>query len=243
MSLPIEEKFINEDIFTKLNEEAAFLLGFIFTDGFLSYHKNTGLHYLRVYSKNRYKIENVKTIFSSSAKINHIRERSYSDVKQGELFYLHIGNETIIEDLFDLGMVEKKNQNIKFPYLPQNLYPHFLRGAWSGSGSIATYKKNISSKFTIGSIKFITDLEKHLNSISLSSQTIRKNKASRNPSYYIKYSIRDTQKLYKYLYCNATELTTDRKQEEKLSEYFSHREKNKPIKMPKRKMKRIRKNK
>jgi hypothetical protein len=134
-------KKINNEAFTELNKEKAYLLGFIFADGFLGFHKNTGLNYLRIYSKYRYKIENIKKILQSKTEIVHIREKMNETVKQRELFYLHVGDQINIEDLIDLGMVERKNDKIQFPYLPSNLHPHFIRGLWSGKGSISTYKR------------------------------------------------------------------------------------------------------
>lgn len=232
MSLSKEEKEINEETFTTLNNETAFLLGYIFADGFLGFHKNTGLNYIRIYSKNKYKIENIKHIFQSKAKIVHIKEKYHGEIKQGELFYLHVGNEIIIEDLIDLGMVEKKNNQIRFPYLPTELYPHFIRGAWSGKGSFSIYKKSILSTFSIGSISFITDLEKHLRSKGLAKIKINLNKFSKKPSYQIRYSVSDTKKLYDYLYGCTTELTNCKEHENLLKEYFTN------YKPPKRKMKR-----
>lgn len=229
MSLPKIEKQIDEETFTKLNEETAFLLGFIFADGFMGFHKNTGLNYLRIYSKFRYKIENIKEILKSKARINHVKEKFHGEIKQGELFYLHIGNEVIIEDLIDLGMVENKNYNIKFPYLPIELYPHFIRGAWSGKGSILINKKSIFSLFSIGSIEFITDLEKHLHQKGLTKQKIQQSKLSKKPSYKIKYSINDTKKLYDYIYSSVTKLTICKEHSEVLETYFSEY-KPKPLK-------------
>ena len=234
MSLPKIEKQINEDTFTNLNAETAFLLGFIFADGFLGFHKNTGLNYLRIYSKYRYRIENVREILKSKARINHVKEKYNGEIKQGKLFYLHIGNETIIEDLIDLGMVEKKNNNIKFPYLPAELYPHFIRGAWSGKGSVLINKNSIFSTFSIGSIEFITDLEEHLHQNGLTKQKIQQSKLSKKPSYKIKYSINDTKKLYEYIYSCVTDLTICKEHSFVLETFFLDY-KPRPIK---RKMKR-----
>lgn len=221
MSLPEEQRQINHETFTDINEETAYLLGFIYADGFLGFHKNTGLNYLRIYSKHKYKIENIKQILQSKTDIVHIREKMNGTNKQGELFYLHVGNQIIIEDLIDLGMVERKNGNIQFPYLPSNLYPHFIRGLWSGKGSISIYKGSIRSKFSIGSIDFISDLENHLQTQGLSKQKIQLVKTSKKPSYKISYSISDTKKLYEYIYYNATDLTTSQDQEKLLREFFA----------------------
>ena len=237
--MPFERKNIDEEVFTKLNDESAFLLGYIFTDGFLKLNDKTGVDYLNIYSKDKYKIENVKKMLLAEYNIQHIKEKITKGIKQGELFFIRIPNPIIIEDLMDYGMVERKNQNIKFPYLTDDLYPHFIRGAWSGSGSVSLYKKSIISQFTIGSIDFIKDLERHLNLIGLTKRTIHRNKTSKKPSYVIRYSINDTQKLYDYLYRDATKITTDIKQKRLLSEFFADRKVNNQIRKPKRKMRRL----
>jgi hypothetical protein len=232
MSLPKEQRRINEEIFTTLNAESAFLLGYIFSDGFLGFHKNTGLNYLRIYSGDLYKVENIKAILQSTTKIVHFKEKMYGEIKQGELFYLHVGCQTIIEDLIDLGMVEKKTDKIKFPYLPLDLYPHFIRGIWSGKGCVSTYKNSIFSTFTFGSIDFMKELKKHLRRMGLTPKKIELNKASKKSSYRIKYSINDTKKLFDYLYADFCELTIDREQKQLLESYFKNHT------PPKRKMKR-----
>jgi hypothetical protein len=236
MSLPEDQKQINHETFTDFNDETAYLLGFIFADGFLGFHKNTGLNYLRIYSKHRYKIENIKQILQSKTEIVHIREKMNGTIKQGELFYLHVGNQEIIEDLIDLGMVERKNDKIQFPYLPSNLLPHFIRGLWSGKGSISMYKGTILSTFSIGSIDFISDLENHLHAQGLSRQKIQINKNSKKPTYKIRYSISDTKKLYDYIYSNVTDLTISQDQENLLREFFADYQF--PVITVKRKMKR-----
>ena len=236
--MPFQRKNINEETFTNLNIESAFLLGYIFTDGFLKLDDKTGVDYLNIYSKYKYKIENVKKILLAEYNIQRIKEKVTNGIRQGELFFIRIPNPIIIEDLLDYGMVERKNEKIKFPYMTAELYPHFIRGAWSGSGSVSLYKKSIVSQFTIGSIDFITELEKHLNKIGLTKRTIHENKNSKKPSYLIRYSINDTKKLYDYLYQDSTELTTDLKQKKLLNEYYSNRQTNIPIRIPKRKMKR-----
>lgn len=221
MSLSKNEKLINEETFTNLNSESAYLLGFIYADGFLGFHKHTGQHYLRIYSKQKYKIENARQIFRSTTPIVHIPEKINENTKQGELFYLHVGNQTIIEDLIDLGMVERKNNAIKFPYLTEDLYPHFIRGAWAGKGCVSNSNGAIFSYFTIGSIDFISSLERHLRSQGLSKQTILANKRSKKPSYRIRYSVADTKKLYEYLYADYGEFTICNEQEKLLRDFFS----------------------
>lgn len=220
------------DVFDDFDCDTAFLLGMIFTDGSLYEYSNTGKQFIRIINKNKYLIENCRDILKSNLEIHFVKEREYNGIKQGGFYYLHISNEDIIDELIEFGMCEKKNSNIKFPYLPDELYPHFIRGLWAGSGSIALSKNAIASAFSSCSFEFILDLEKQLNKIGLTKRNINTNKHTKTENFYIKYSVNDTKKLYDYIYKNVTPLTIYKLHQEKLFSFFEE----KIMKIPKRKM-------
>lgn len=213
-------KYVNKDIFKQLTPSSAYLLGYIFTDGDLLLNEKTGLHFLRIYSKFRYKIEGIKKIMSAEAKIQHRKAQSHKGRNQSEIFFIHVGNQDVIKDLIDFGMVLNKNEEIQFPEIPEHLISHFIRGAWSGSGSVSTYKNALLSSFVNGSIDFITELERRLNAIGLPKRTIHKAKHSKKPSYSFKYATNDSELLYWYMYNGVTDETTCRRQEKLYKEYF-----------------------
>lgn len=220
------------DVFDDFDCDTAFLLGILFTDGSLYEYSNTGKQFIRIINKNKYLIENCRDILKSNLEIHYIKERLYNGIKQGGLYYLHISNEEIIDELVEFGMCEKKASNLKFPYLPNELYPHFIRGLWAGSGSISTNKNGITSSFSSCSFDFIMELEKVLNKIGLTKRNINTNKHTKAENFYIKYSVNDTKKLYDYIYKNVTPLTIYKLHQEKLYNFFEE----KIIKTPKRKM-------
>jgi len=236
---PFEKRPIsNFSLFDKLDSFGAFILGFIFTDGSLFSHENYDLPYLRIYNSARYKIENAKTILGIDSDIRHIPEKYYKGIKQGELFYLHISQEEIIEELMDFGMVLRKNTNIKFPILPKELYPAFIRGLWSGKGSVSISKTTIRSSFSLGSKDFIYDLEDYLNKVDLSKRKIQARPQKKSTSYKLTYGVRDTKLLYDYLYKDHDLLTTCKKQEKMMREYFEYRAKHVPNAIENKKPKR-----
>lgn len=214
-------KKINEEVFNKLNPESAYVLGYIFTDGNLVLNKKNNTYFLQIYSKYKYQLENIKTILQSEAKIQHRTLKKYNNKIQGEIFWLHIGNQKVIKALLQLGMVSDKNQEIKFPNIPENLISHFIRGCWTGSGCVTLDGTTLLSQITIGSIDFMKSIEYELNKSGLKKRNIYKNSQSKKPSYVIRYATRESEKLYKYLYKGKTKLTSCKRQEKMYREKFN----------------------
>ncbi|CAM1371542.1 hypothetical protein [Tenacibaculum xiamenense] len=218
-----KEKKIDEKIFKKLTARSAFLLGYIYTDGDLVLNKTTKKYFLRVYSKHKTQIEKIKKILKSDAKIQYRKEKSYNNFIQGGVYFIHVGNQIIINDLLDFGLTLTKNENVTFPKIPKNLINHFIRGCWAGSGNVTTYNGRVFSSLTIGSIKFMTEIEKTLNLNGLKIRNIYKNSHSKKPSYKIKYAHSESEKLYNYLYKGKSTLTTSDKQQIIYTKYFKRK--------------------
>ena len=212
-------KDIDKNIFEKLNPSSAFLLGYIFTDGDLLLNLKTEKYFLRVYSKHKYLIENVKFILKAEAKIQHRGIQKYKDINQSEMFFIHIGNQKIINDLINWGMKLDKS-DLLLPKIPNNLLHHFIRGAWTGSGCVSLNGNSVMSSIQLSSQNFIIELEKELNRIGLKKRVIYKNTKSKKSSYLIKYASMESEKLYKFLYKGNTKRTTCIRQEKIYKEYF-----------------------
>ncbi|MEP5339451.1 MAG: LAGLIDADG family homing endonuclease [Algibacter sp.] len=218
-SIKANTKYINENVFQKLDEESAYLLGYIFTDGDLILNKNKHTFFLRIYSKHRYLIENVKSILQAEAKVQHRGKKRWKEINQSEMFFIHIERQSIIIDLMDLGMKLDKSE-LKFPEIPKKLIHHFIRGLWTGSGCVSMNNFSVMSSIQLSSEGFMIELENHLNRIGLKKRTIYKSKNSKKPSYLIKYALSESEKLYNYLYRGNTNLTTCRRQEKLYKEHF-----------------------
>ena len=215
-----KKKDINETTFNKLTPDSAYLLGYIFTDGYLALNKINNTYFLHIYSKYKYQLENVLEILQSKAKIQYRGQKNYSDKIQGEIYWLHIGNQEIIKSLLELGMVSDKNQEIKYPKIPKNLNNHFIRGCFTGSGCVSLDKNTLLSQITIGSLQFLKSIEKKLHEVGLKKRNIYENKQSQKPSYVIRYATKDSEKLYKYLYKGKTKHTVCKRQEKLYKEKF-----------------------
>ncbi|WP_090126658.1 hypothetical protein [Lutibacter oricola] len=204
-----------------MSAQGAFLLGYIFTDGDFLLNKKTNQYFLRIYSKHITQIEKLKKILKTDAKIQKREQKNYGDSVQTKIYFIHIGNQIIINDLLKFGLTIEKNLNVKFPKLEDKFKSHFLRGCWAGSGNVTIYEDRVYSSIVIGSYKFISEIEKYLSSNGLKPRKIYKNKLSKKPSYVIKYAHGESEKLYNFLYKGKTNLTISDKQEIIYKKYFT----------------------
>ena len=150
-------KYVNENILKNLDENSAYLLGYIFTDGDLLLNLNTKKYFLRIYSKHRYLIENVKKVLAADAKIQHRAQQSYNGINQSEMFFIHIANQSILEDLISFGMKLDKAE-LRFPKIQKKLIYHFIRGLWTGSGCVSMNKSSVMSSIQLSSLEFMIEL-------------------------------------------------------------------------------------
>src|SRR5699024_9206540 len=113
---------VNADFFSEWTNEMAYVLGFVLTDGCVS--GNT----LTISQKDPYILERIGDAMGSTYRIT---ERANG---KGRLFTLAVHRKKIVEDLRNLGIVEKKSRVVEFPEVPAEHLPHFIRGVIDGDG-------------------------------------------------------------------------------------------------------------
>jgi hypothetical protein len=223
-NIEVLKKKINSSFFSKLTSDSAFLLGYFFTDGDLQFNIKSKEFFVRLYSKQKENLEMVLMLLKSDAKIQHRKAVMTEKIRQGELYFIHIADETFIADLISHGMVRNKNSKITFPKIPDNLVNHFIRGCWAGSGCIYSGKNgSITSRFVTGSKDLILSIESKLNNAGLKKRKIYSHKHTKSPSYYITYAREESMKLYRYLYAGADSRNVVKHQTEEFVSVFNLR--------------------
>lgn len=115
----------------------------------------------------------------------------------------------IYNDLVALGGCENKSMVLKFPEVPEEFLPDFIRGYFDGDGCITEIKgKRINSAFTSGSKQFLDKL------LQILKEKAGIEGGSYDPSSYsLRFGKKDTIRLGKYMYRNNPELFLLRKRQ------------------------------
>jgi len=192
--LPQQFFDINEHFFDQWSADMAYVLGLLFTDGCVT---RTGIVALSMNDLDL--LEAVRSAMRSTHKIEPSKH-------QKNLYIFHFARENMVKKLEALGLVPNKSLLVKFPDVPFEYIPDFLRGVFDGDGSVFFSSQSLESplraKFVSGSECFLVDLEDHLNRLGLPKRTIYRQKTKNGYSYTIVYGHKDCFKLFDILYEN-----------------------------------------
>jgi hypothetical protein len=134
-------------------EQEAYILGFLYADGFVTGRKN-GKYYsvgATVSESDRQILINISQLFFDAGYVARLKDRvtSYGG-KPYKTANLRIGNVGLVQTLIQLGISPNKTyeQSSKvFDSVPDHLQHHFVRGYFDGDGSI--YHPTGSNKHSI----------------------------------------------------------------------------------------------
>lgn len=149
---------VNHEFFKTNTNEMYYILGLWFADGCitLSGKKKVKLSIIGFNERDKELLYKIANIMNFRKKIDIRRHPKYNSYFYRMLIY----SEKIFDDLNSFGCTRNKSLTMKFPAIPLNKLPHFIRGYFDGDGCIYKYKsenKYIVS-FTSGSIDFLNSL-------------------------------------------------------------------------------------
>jgi hypothetical protein len=197
---------VNEDFFKKWSYDMAYILGFWFADGFISYGKNRG------YLFSIFQHENEKYLLIKMLKKMGSDCPIYKDDKY---IKISIYSKKIVEDIIRIGGKERKSLDVKFPDIPKKYLPDFVRGLWDGDGCITRNKKEdrYVCSLVSGSKEFIYSLHAELSkNIKGLKGSIFESKNKRvHFLYVLSFSSNDTIRLREYMYGSPSNLRMERK--------------------------------
>ena len=134
---------LNENYFSIIDSETkAYFLGLIYSDGCVS---KTTLR-ISLQEEDEYLLIKFLNEIESDAKLYHIPKRKITHKGQK---LVSISNVKIVNDLYNLGVTQKKSLSINFPTIeqvPEKYLNHFIRGVFDGDGSVFYYERVINEK-------------------------------------------------------------------------------------------------
>ena len=159
----------------------AYLLGYIFSDGCLSYDKHSRRERITIVSNDLQIINEFHKIMTPNKSI----------YQQGKSYKVISNNPTDIKILKEHGVTYNKSLSVKFPEISEKLMPDFIRGIFDGDGCVyigKTKSNNIiyeylNVSFTTGSIDFANGL---INALAFFGIKTKLNKDCRKDVYYIR---------------------------------------------------------
>jgi len=159
--------------FDKINYRSAYLLGYFFADGCMFYGKRPenkfqpqrGLGFA-VTSVDKELIDIVikeLKCFKHKIKINRP-----INIHQKVSYCIQIYNATILDRMFQLGLIPKKSRRITIPQEIKNtLFFDFLRGVFDGDGWISSPLRKPAFCIVSVSRKFLLQIKKRLNQFNI----------------------------------------------------------------------------
>lgn len=181
----------------------AYILGFFTADGSMIRNKR-GAHFIEFQITDKNLLYKIREAINSDHKIS-VRIRKFP---WKVCYRLQIGSKEMFNDLLRLGLTSNKSKTIKLPHVPDKYFSHFIRGYFDGDGnvSVPNYiradrngKKSttILSGFTSGSKQILQSLHNKLKKIAnIFGGTLYYS----NRGYRLYFSVKDSFKLYKFMY-------------------------------------------
>jgi len=199
--------FVNETFFDSWSREMAYCLGFWYADGSVEYVPEMRGKYIRAACTDKSVIEAIKIMLSSEHRI--VVTKKGGNYKP--FYLLRIGSARLFNQLQTLGVTERKSRTIKFPEVPDNYLSDFVRGYFDGDGCVYLEKDNngnikrLSTIFTCGNECFLSDLRLllHEHASTRPDNKIHSTKGGFSGAYQLRYSTRDSLRLYNFLYPQA----------------------------------------
>lgn len=200
------------NIFNEYNHISAYWAGFLAADGRIDVNNTIGLEL------NNKDINSLNLFKSDTCSEHAICYRESTDASS-----IRFIDPSIAESLkYNFSVTVDKTHNLEFPILPEDMYPHYIRGHFDGDGCFTEFFNNRPTAsfrvyITSGSLEFLSDLALYLRTLGITKGTSISKKATN--CWHIQYAIQDSTNFLNYIYLNNSCLNI-RKLERKHKKYL-----------------------
>lgn len=118
------------DFFRVWSPEMAYVLGYWWADGCMRIKRVTGAHEVSIASNDLEHLEVMANLIGASY---HLRKVSLLS----QTYVISFCSKEMYYDLLQHGGTPRKSRIIEFPYIPEELLPHFVRGVVDGDGTLS----------------------------------------------------------------------------------------------------------
>lgn len=129
-------KTLNVHYFDQWTPNMAYVLGFLFADGSISKRQCDVVIGLAVKDENV--LDFIKKETKSQRPIYRFAANRGKDKwKRQEASYLYLSSKILVQKAMELGLKPRKTYNDDpFPNVPDEMFPHFIRGYFDGDGTV-----------------------------------------------------------------------------------------------------------
>lgn len=172
---------VNNQFFSKWSPEMAYILGFIFGDGYI--RGNNSTYRLTFHITDYQLLEKIQKAMGNNSLI---RKSHTPNANQKQRYDLTINNKNIYRDLNKLGVTTKKSLTMKFPSIPEKYFYHFVRGYFDADGHV-NHTSGLYILFVSASKSFLYSLSSELTKRGIANSIyFRKNNWNGIYQLYIK---------------------------------------------------------
>lgn len=140
---------VDETIFDEWNDSSAWLLGLLWTDGWMTRGNGIGL-----------KLKDIQLLETAKQELKTDVNFKTVYVKEREYKYFSIANKQLADRLRQIGMHRNKTFTIEYPKgLPDDLFGSFFRGVIDGDGNVWLKKRRIRQQVKDCRVSFVTASE------------------------------------------------------------------------------------
>lgn len=166
---------IDESFFSQWSTEMAWVLGLLFTDGYINRSS------ISISSIDIDLLEKVRALLKTDRPVVRLLQ---SD-KVHYIYNFEFYRKKIWYDLTRLGLTQRKSLTMPFPAVPVEYVRHFIRGCWDGDGSFNMSGGKLTASYVSGSKQFVEKLVEELFLVGVSCEVLQEDRfRSKKPEKY-----------------------------------------------------------
>jgi hypothetical protein len=205
------------DFFRVWTPEMAYVLGYWWADGSMRVKSNTGAYEISIGSNYPDHLETIGRIIGQKYYLGKVSAES-------QTYSICFCSKEMYQDIQAHGGTPRKSRTIGFPYVPPELFPHFVRGVVDGDGTVSWNGDRPVLHIYSGSQPFLRDLAIAVeHATGIPAPCPRANREN----WYVKWSTTRAKCLAAWLYVQHPGLSLSYKAEEAL-QFLSWQPKRKP---------------
>ena len=191
-----------------------YVLGYVMADGCLATSAK-GYDYITITTVDEDIANKISSMYGGKVTGYKVKNKTWK-----KRYTFSLWNRNLVNWMKDKGIVKRKTGKELFPITSDENTKYFIKGFFDGDGMVTIFKNWLLSGFACANKEFLLSIRRRLSDlafISIDSGALIKEKSN---CYKLRYSVKDTIKLCRFLF-NNSDIHMDRKKD-KYIEYIKN---------------------